>query len=195
MGIGYVEEILARLQNHALNVPESSTQDNTTLDESKVTFPLNQKLYFDFYFDFSHDTNIAAITTAFGLAQFAPFLPKTGLPANQQLIASHMELFGARLDIEVITAPQPIAAKRTGGKATCMKGGKTTYVHFLLGQSTIPLGRSLKQCGDRDDGWCEYSAFVASQQEILTRAKYDHARNGKYPNANWGEITNGVPLQ
>jgi hypothetical protein len=122
VGIGYVEEFLARLEGHVLDVPDGSTQDNITLDESKVTFPLNQKLYFDF----SHDTNIAGITTAFGLTQFAQFLPETGPPNNQQQIVSHMEPFGARLDIEIITAPSPIAAKRPNGKATYHKGRKTT---------------------------------------------------------------------
>ncbi|KAL8724074.1 MAG: hypothetical protein Q9181_006998, partial [Wetmoreana brouardii] len=69
VGIGYVQEILARLQHHVLTT--TGTQANLTLDNNTRTFPLNQTLYFDF----SHDTNIAAILTAFGLVQFAPVLP------------------------------------------------------------------------------------------------------------------------
>lgn len=72
MGIGYVQEVLARLQNHVITT--ATAQDNITLDNNTTTFPLNQTLYFDF----SHDTNIAAILTAFGLTQFASTLPTDG---------------------------------------------------------------------------------------------------------------------
>ncbi|KAI7648651.1 phosphoglycerate mutase-like protein, partial [Hortaea werneckii] len=69
VGIGYVQEILARLQHHVIDRPVA--QINLTLDNNTATFPLDQTLNFDF----SHDTNIMAILTAFGFTQFAPFLP------------------------------------------------------------------------------------------------------------------------
>ena len=75
VGIAYVQEVLARLQQHVLNT--GGTQANLTLDNNTRTFPLNQTLYFDF----SHDTNIAAILTAFGFRQFAPLLPTSGEPS------------------------------------------------------------------------------------------------------------------
>lgn len=93
VGIGYVEELYARMSQHLYNLPAGSTNVNATLDEMNSTFPLNQTLYFDF----SHDTNIMSIITAFGLKQFAQPLPATGPPANQQLIVSHMTPFGARM--------------------------------------------------------------------------------------------------
>src|SRR5690349_12722495 len=64
VGIGYVQEFVARLKNHTLGY--SGSQINTTLDSSTETFPLNQKIYLDF----SHDTNIMSILTAFGFTQF-----------------------------------------------------------------------------------------------------------------------------
>lgn len=78
VGIGYVQEVLARLQNHVIT--SATAQDNITLDNNTITFPLNQSLYFDF----SHDTNIAAVLTAFGLTQFASTLPTSG-KAHEQL--------------------------------------------------------------------------------------------------------------
>lgn len=72
VGIAYVEEVLARLHNHVLT--NTDTQANLTLDNNTTTFPLNQSLYFDF----SHDTNIAAVLTAFNLTQFDQFLPPDG---------------------------------------------------------------------------------------------------------------------
>ena len=50
VGIGYVQEVLARLQGHVITSPEG--QLNVTLDNNTQTFPLNQSLYFDF----SHDS-------------------------------------------------------------------------------------------------------------------------------------------
>lgn len=52
VGIGYVEEVLARLQHHVITTP--TAQINVTLDSNSTIFPTNQSLYFDF----SHDTNI-----------------------------------------------------------------------------------------------------------------------------------------
>jgi hypothetical protein len=52
IGIGYVQELYARLQHQLITSPQG--QVNVTLDNNTSTFPLNQTLYFDF----SHDTNI-----------------------------------------------------------------------------------------------------------------------------------------
>jgi hypothetical protein len=55
--------VVARLKNHTLWFYGS--QINVTLDNNTATFPLNQRVYFDF----THDTNIIAALTAFGLKQ------------------------------------------------------------------------------------------------------------------------------
>ena len=129
VGLGYVQETIARLKNHTLGY--SGSQINTTLDSSEETFPLNQSLYFDF----SHDTNIMSILTAFGFTQFNTFLPPSHYPGPHNLTVSHLEPFGARLDIEIIQTPSPLNAQRK-----YKEGGKTTYIHFILNQRTLPLG-------------------------------------------------------
>jgi len=186
VGIGYVREVLGRLQNHVFTTP--TAQDNITLDNNTTTFPLNQSLYFDF----SHDTNIASVLTAFGLKQFSQFLPPTGPPPNQQLIISHLEPFGARLDIEVIKTPQPVSANRSTS-TPYTPGPPTTYVHFIINQRTLPLGVSLPACGDRMDGWCELSTFLGTQSSSLALANYEYACNGRYPAVPYGNVTNGAP--
>ena len=189
VGIAYVQEILARLQHHVLTT--HGTQANLTLDNNTATFPLNQTLYFDF----SHDTNIAAILTAFGLKQFAPVLPTSGPPPNQQLIVSHLQPFGARLDIEIIQSPHPVCSSRSNSSSSIYEDGDpTTYVHFIINQRTLPLGVSFPECGTRDDGWCEIGAFLQSQANSLQEAEYDFSCNGEYPVLGYGNITNGVPL-
>ncbi|TGO34945.1 hypothetical protein BHYA_0176g00280 [Botrytis hyacinthi] len=183
VGIGYVQEVVARLQNHTLGY--SGSQINTTLDNNTATFPLNQSIYFDF----SHDTNIMSILTAFGFTQFAEALPATHHPGPHNLTVSHMEPFGARLDIEIIKTPKPLAADRT-----YLDGKETTYVHFILNQRTLPLGLSFPECGaDRLDGWCELDTFLDVQSKSTKDAQYEYACFGDYPAEPYGTVTNGVP--
>lgn len=184
VGLGYVQETIARLKNHTLGY--SGSQINTTLDSSEETFPLNQSLYFDF----SHDTNIMSILTAFGFTQFNTFLPPSHYPGPHNLTVSHLEPFGARLDIEIIQTPSPLNAQRK-----YKEGGKTTYIHFILNQRTLPLGLNFAECGaDRLDGWCELQTFLKTQERAEELAKYDLACNGDYDAMTYGEIVDGAPI-
>jgi len=179
-----VQETIARLKNHTLGY--SGSQINTTLDSSEETFPLNQSLYFDF----SHDTNIMSILTAFGFTQFNTFLPPSHYPGPHNLTVSHLEPFGARLDIEIIQTPSPLNAQRK-----YKEGGKTTYIHFILNQRTLPLGLNFAECGaDRLDGWCELQTFLKTQERAEELAKYDLACNGDYDAMTYGEIVDGAPI-
>lgn len=166
-----------------LDVCLTKTKGNqVTLDGMPTTFPLNQTLYFDF----SHDTNIASIITALGFTQFAGFLPATGPPANYTPLVSRLTPFGARMDIEIITAPQPVAANRcfdcsSSNSTGCYEQGSTTkYVHVLISQRTVPLGKNYAACGDRVDGWCELSTFISWQQANLQAAEFQYACFGNY---------------
>lgn len=190
VGIGWVEELLARLEGHLITVPTAQT--NVTLDSMPSTFPLNQTLYFDF----SHDTNIAAILTAFGLKQFAALLPTSSIARDRQLIVSHLQPFGTRLDVEIIKAPHPIAADRKNPASPYQdpNGPETTYVHFIINQRTLPLGESFPECGKRADGWCEVNTFLQTQKDSLAKSKYDFSCNGDYPPAPYGSVTDGVPI-
>ncbi|KAI9714359.1 MAG: hypothetical protein M1820_000320 [Bogoriella megaspora] len=186
VGIGYVEEILARLNHHLITSP--TAQVNVTLDSMASTFPLNQSLYFDF----SHDTNIMSILTAFGFTQFSPLLPATHMVAHD-LIVSHMEPFGARLDIELIEAPAPVNADRSASDVY-LSGPPTTYIHFILNQRTLPLYKSFPACGQRDDGWCEVGTFLDVQESSFDLSQYEYACFGDYPAVPYGDITDGAPL-
>lgn len=185
IGIGYVQEVLARLENHTLGYV--GAQNNVSLTNNTSTFPLNQTLYFDF----SHDINIMFILTAFGFTQFAEVLPQKSMPGSHNLRVSQLTPFGARLDIEVIDAPYPVVADRSTD-FDC--GRPTAYIHFVLNQRTLPLGVSFPECGHRADGWCELSTFLEVQQRSLELANYDFACNGNYPAAPWGIVTNGAPV-
>ncbi|KAK2628245.1 hypothetical protein QTJ16_002891 [Diplocarpon rosae] len=183
VGLGYVQETIARLQNHTLGY--SGSQINTTLDSSLETFPLNQSLYFDF----SHDTNINSILTAFGFRQFNSFLPSTHYPGPHNLTVSHLQPFGARLDIEIIKTPSPLSAQRV-----YEEGEETTYIHFILNQRTLPLGLNFPECdAGRLDGWCKLDTFLKTQEKAEELAKFDEACNGDYEAVPYGQIVDGAP--
>ncbi|KAL3456982.1 phosphoglycerate mutase-like protein [Aspergillus heterothallicus] len=192
-GIAWVEEFLARVQHRPFDV--TGTNANMTLNSDPSTFPVNQTLYFDF----THDGDIIAVLTAFGLKQFAEPLPLNGPPPrHRQIITSHMVPFGARLDIEIIQTPRPVSPRRNvhgRNKDDYERTGSTTrYVHFMLNQRTIPLGWSLPECGNRDDGWCELNTFLDTQKESLAQAQFNYACNGNYSVLPYGAITNGAPI-
>lgn len=103
---------------------------------------------------------------------------------------SHLEPFGARLDIEIITTPSPLNANRT-----YVSGSATTYVHFILNQRTLPLGFSFPECDStRLDGWCELDTFLEVQAGSTPLANYDYACFWDYPATPYGSITNGAPI-
>ncbi len=186
MGIGYQQEVMARLKNHTLGY--SGSQINVTLDNSTDTFPLNQTLYLDF----SNDTNIVSCLTAFGLTQFSGLLPPESYPGPRDFTVSHIVPFGARLDIEVIVTPKPLAADRSG---YLDGGGETKYIHFVLNQRTIPLGLSFADCDQsRVDGWCEFETFLRIQEDMSTKARYDKACFGERTAQPYGIIMDGAPL-
>lgn len=83
------------------------------------------------------------------------------------LVVSHLEPFGARLDIEVIKTPAPLAAKRP---AKYINGPPTTYLHFVLNQRTLPLGKSYAQCGNRDDGMLMFLLLLRLDHEAVIHA-------------------------
>ena len=191
VGVSYVEELITRLQHHYPQADKGSTAINKTLDTSPTTFPLNQNLYLDF----SHDTTIFSMLTALGLTQFGEFLPTSAPPADRQLVVSHIVPFAGRFNIEVIKAPRPVLARRSEdpqASAYESGGGETTYVHLLMNQRTIPLGRSITECGERDDGWCELQTFINAQKENIAKAKYEESCFGNYSIPAYGDITTGA---
>ena len=188
IGVGYVQEVLARMQHHVITAP--AAQINVTLDNSTSTFPINQTLNLDF----SHDSNILSVLVAFGLTQFNGVLPTDHILKDREFILSYLQPFAGRLDIEIITAPAPVNPKRSNLNIY-LEGPPTDYVHFKLNQRTIPLGRSLAECGERDDGWCDMETFLKVQEKQIQLADYDYACWGNYEHGEYGDVTDGRPAR
>jgi hypothetical protein len=161
-----------------------------TLDNNTTTFPLNQSLYLDF----SHDTNIVSVLTALGLRQFATFLPPAEIPGPHDFTVSHITPFGARLDLELIRSPRPVPPDRSLDLSSYDARNETRYVHLVLNQRTVPLGKSFPECDPaRVDGWCELGAFLRVQDGMAAAAEYDRACFGDYPAEPYGFTQDGSP--
>ncbi|PYH51641.1 histidine phosphatase family protein [Aspergillus niger CBS 101883] len=203
MGITWVQEFLARVENRSFSTPGSSSAANLTLNTNPVTFPTNQSLYFDF----AHDKILLGVLTAFGLRQFAdlPFPDYTDQyfmdvfpPRHHAFQTAKLIPFAGRLNIEIIRAPHKINPRRSHHdrhQDTYMKHtAETEYVHFLLNQRTVPLHKSLPECSFRSDGWCELDAFLRAQKDSLRKAEYDFSCVGEWDLGEFGDVWDGVPV-
>jgi len=85
-GIGYLQELIARLENKYIKTSDSSV--NSTLDDNAKDFPLNEK----FYADFSHDDIIVSVLTAASLDYFKdpPSLTQFPPSASRHFVLSNM---------------------------------------------------------------------------------------------------------
>lgn len=193
VGIGFVEELHARMQQHLYDLLPGATNANRTLDTMESTFPVNQSLYFDF----SHDTNMFSVLTALGMTQFSDQLSNSTVTPRRNVTVSHITPFGARIVWEVIRSPHPVKATRpTQANATIddyyeTTGEATNYVHMMISQRTVPLHLSYPSCHERDDGWCEMNIFLEVLSTLLDTARYEYSCFGNYSTAPYLSVTNG----
>lgn len=134
-GVGYVNELLARLTSTAVN---DSTQTNSTLDGNEETFPLDRAMYADF----SHDNQMIAIYAAMGLFKQPSGVEPLSLDAPNEARtwrAKRLVPFSSRMVVE---------------KVAC---GEEEYVRVLVNDEV----QSLSFCGEQS--LCRLDAFVESQ--------------------------------
>jgi hypothetical protein len=192
-GIGYLQELLARITDQQISVSNSSV--NSTLDESSSTFPLNQK----FYADFSHDDIIISVLTALSLDYLKdpPSLTEYPPSGNGHFFLSHLTPFAAKLVTEVIACgssdPAPVQNSRTYTTPTQFgynpSNATHKFVRMRLNNGILPLSTIRGgDCSGREDGMCSLENFVASQSNAYALSNYDYACFGNYTIAN---ITSG----
>lgn len=97
-GLGYQQELLARLQREFITSSNSSV--NSTITNNVNGFPLGRP----FYADFSHDDIIISALTSMSVDYFkdAPNLGQFPPKSDRHFVLSRMTPFGARLITEVI---------------------------------------------------------------------------------------------
>jgi Histidine phosphatase superfamily (branch 2) len=184
-GIGYLQELLARLEKHLILTSDSSV--NSTLDDTTKTFPTNQA----FYADLTHDDIIISVLTAMSLDYIRDPPSLTQFPPNpsRHFILANLTPFGARLITEVIgcSASDPQAQSTSATQYTPTQYGydpaKATYkfIRMRLNNGILPLSTiSTGDCNGRSDGMCSMGSFINSQQNAYNMSSYDYACFGNY---------------
>ncbi|CAK5265068.1 unnamed protein product [Mycena citricolor] len=92
-GVGYVNELLARLTRSAVR---DHTQTNRTLDSDPATFPLDRTIYADF----SHDNTMIAIVAALGLFRQRQPLSARHVDPSRTWRIHEMVPFAGRIVVE-----------------------------------------------------------------------------------------------
>lgn len=192
-GIGYLQELVARLTNQYITSSNSSV--NSSLTDNPTDFPLGRP----FYADFGHDDIIVSILTAMSLDYFRdpPTLTQFPPDPNRHFILSKMTPFTSRLITEVIGCssanPTPVHEHRTQYSPTQYGYNSANathkFVRMRLNNGILPLDTIRGgDCVGRTDGMCALDSFLTSQDSSYARSNYDYACFG-----NWSIInpTNG----
>ncbi|KAJ3482023.1 hypothetical protein NLG97_g7676 [Lecanicillium saksenae] len=188
-GIGYVQELIARLNHQYITVSNSSV--NATYDNNGKTFPVGQKVYADF----SHDDIIISVLTALSVDYFKkpPTLDEYPPSSNTHVTLSHLTPFGANLITEQIgcssSNPEPVENRRVqyspGQYGYDAKNATHKFIRMRLNNAIVPLNTIRGgKCGDstsgRLDGMCELDAFLESQAKAFEESNYQYACFGNY---------------
>ncbi|CAD0083343.1 unnamed protein product [Aureobasidium vineae] len=192
-GIGYLQELLARLTHQYITVSNSSV--NSSITNNSRDFPLDRP----FYADFTHDDIIVSVLTAMSLDYFRDPPSLTDYPPNpdRHFILSKMTPFGGHLVTEVIGCseanPTAVSKERVQYYPTQYgynpSNATHKFVRMRLNNGVLPLD-TLRggACKGRTDGMCSLDKFVASQNASYALSNYDYACFGNWTVAN---TTNG----
>ncbi|KAJ5290794.1 hypothetical protein N7478_000045 [Penicillium angulare] len=193
-GIGYVQELAARLKNRLITSSHSSI--NYTYDDNLKDFPLHQ----NFYMDMSHDNTIVAVLTALGLEYFN-YGPH-GLPINvinapqeRNFYMSKATPFGARLYSEIWTCPSDISFENLQPqmyKNPDLSSDRDTkdYIRLVLNNAPLPFD-GFVPCEDSVNGFCRLEEFIDYIPELTKQAEY--AKSCAYSSTSTVQVGNGQP--
>lgn len=167
-GVGFVNELIARLMQEPVN---DHTSVNQTLDDGETTFPLDRKLYADF----SHDKSITSILFALGL-----FHGTKTLSTKQIQTADDTNGYTAARTV-------PFAARIYVEKMKC-DGHQEELVRVIVNGRVVPLDK----CTDVDDlGRCALGEFVKTLSFAQRGGKWDECFTGAPTQAMAGAINRG----
>lgn len=194
-GIGYVQELAARLQSRL--IISSSSSINYTYDDNPRQFPLHQPIYMDM----SHDDIIVSVLTALGLDYFK-YGPH-GLPTSVQHAVPHnfhlnkIAPFGGRLFTEIWSCPNNVKLATLQEQMyenpdRSSMTDTTDYIRFVLNNAPVPVD-GLKPCEESVNGFCDMKKFLDYVPELTKQAMYQEACFGDYNITT--QVSNGQPIQ
>jgi hypothetical protein len=172
LGIGYIQELVARLTHTPIERHNSST--NSTLDNNPITFPLDHSLYVDA----THEVVVLNIITALNLSSFAANgpLPTDHIPKHRSFRVSELAPFSTNIQFQLLSCPS--------------RGSEQFRV--VINDAVAPL-TGIEGCPEDADGMCPIPAFVAAQKKIISNTDWDWACNGDWDGHEWNTTTGDVP--
>lgn len=188
-GIGYVQEMIARL-NHSL-ITSSSSSVNSTLSSNPATFPVNQA----FYADFTHNNVLVSVLAALSIeySHSPPNLTQYPPELDSKHKLSQVAPFGARLVTETIGCDSanpkprrfPTIHYRSGQDGYEASKATHKFVRMRLNNGIVPLNTIRDGvCGDEEtgriDGMCALKDFVSNQEKLTALANYQYACFANY---------------
>ncbi|KAH8827000.1 histidine phosphatase superfamily [Flagelloscypha sp. PMI_526] len=175
LGLGYLQELVARLTHTPIAEYNSST--NSTLNTNPTTFPLDQALYVDA----THEVVVLNVITALNLSSFAADgpLPTDHIPKNRKFRSSELAPFATNIQIQLLDCASP-----------SLEG---TQIRVIINDGVAPL-TGVKGCPEQKDGMCALDTFVGSMKEIIgqTDWKYDCHTDWEIPDG-WSTVTGDTP--
>lgn len=184
-GLGYQQELLARLTNQYITSSNSSI--NSSLTNNAADFPLGRP----FYADFSHDDILISVLTSMSMDYFRehPNLQQYPPDPDRHFILSHMTPFGGRLITEVVgcRSADPTAVHNHRTYYTPTQYGYNPadapekFIRMRLNNGILPLNTIRGgYCEGRTDGLCSMEDFLASQYAAEELANYQFACFANY---------------
>ncbi|KAJ7887620.1 phosphoglycerate mutase-like protein [Mycena olivaceomarginata] len=172
LGIGYVQELVARLTHTPIATHNSST--NGTLNDDPTTFPLGQSLYVDA----THEVVVLQVLTALGLSTLAAegTLPADHIPQNRTFRSRELAPFATNVHFQLLSC-------------TSLPGPQ---IRVIVNDGVVPL-TGLAGCGAQKDGMCSVEAFVEAQRENIGKTDWEWACHGDWDVPEEWETTTGEP--
>ncbi|KAI0791592.1 phosphoglycerate mutase-like protein [Irpex lacteus] len=173
-GIGYIQELVARLTHTPIAVHNSST--NATLNDNPTTFPLDQSLYVDA----THEVVVLYVLTALNLTNFAADgpLPWDHIPENRSFKSSHLAPFATNIHFQLLECDSL----------------EETQIRIIVNDGVVPL-TSIKGCPEQQDGLCPLATFIEAMKEQIKNTDWIWGCHGDWsvPEGDAWHTTDGYP--
>ncbi|KAF9453707.1 phytase [Macrolepiota fuliginosa MF-IS2] len=173
-GIGWIQELVARLTHTPIAVHNSST--NSTLDDNSVTFPLDQSLYVDA----THEVVVLNIITALNLTGFAEQgpLPYTHIMKDRAFRSSEIAPFATNIQLQLL-------------ECTSVPGPQ---IRIIINDGVAPL-TGINGCPEQQDGMCPLETFIEAMRENIKNTDWNWDCHGDWtvPEGTQWNTTTGDP--
>ncbi|PPQ73607.1 hypothetical protein CVT24_008065 [Panaeolus cyanescens] len=174
-GIGYVQEMVARLTHTPIETHNSST--NSTLNDNPITFPLDQPLYVDA----THEVVVLNIITALNLTSFAQGgpLPYTHIPKNPTFKVRELAPFATNIQFQLLECDSE----------------PDTQIRVIINDGVAPL-TGIRGCPESKDGLCSVNTFVEAQKQTIAETDWIWECHGDWTvpaGPEWETVTGSPP--